>query len=123
MRAGRVNVTGVVLVLVLLAGMVFLHTFGPYYWDYMSMGEVVKNTALTCQDRDEKAGEVRLTQELEAHEIPTYIVEDDCTIRRQGDDCTVKCTWTVEATWPVIGVAREMSFEQQATRGPHAFKD
>jgi hypothetical protein len=123
MRSGKVNVVGLILIVAFLFGLVFLHTFGPYYWDYVSMGEVVKNTALSCQDRDEQAGKARLTQELAAHEIPTYIEERNCTIRRQGDDCTVSCAWTVAVAWPFTDIEREMSFNQQATRGPHSFKD
>lgn len=123
MRAGKVNVIGVILILALLIGLVFLHTFGPYYWDDISMGEVVKNTALSCQDRDEQAGHVRLTQELAAHEIPTYIEERDCSINRRGEDCTVRCAWTVAVSWPFTDIQRELSFERQATRGPHSFKD
>jgi hypothetical protein len=114
---------GVLLILALVVGLVYLHTFGPYYWDSVSMGEVVKNTAMSCQERDEMAGETRLTQELKAHEIPTYIEEGDCNILKRGEDCTVSCAWKVAVSWPVIGVPRELSFEKKATRGPHAFKD
>jgi hypothetical protein len=123
MRAGRVNVIGILIVLALVVGAVFLHTFGPYYWDAFAMGEVVKNAAITCQDRDEDKGKERLTQELYQRDIPDYIVESDCRIDRRGDTCTVKCAWTVSVEWPLTDVARVMSFEQHATRGPAGFKD
>lgn len=123
MRSGKVNVIGVLILLALVFGLIFLHTFGPYYWDYIAMGEVVKNTAMTCQERDVAYGEKRLTQELNQHEIPDYLIEDDCKFHRRGDECEVRCAWTVSANWPFTDIAREMSFEVHATRGPHSFKD
>jgi hypothetical protein len=123
MRAGKINIVGILIVLALAAGGVFLYTFGPYYWDAVNMNEVVRNTAITYQDRGKGRAELRLTQELEQREIPLYITEDDCKLSSRGQVFEVKCSWVVEQAWPFTDVVRVMEFEKVAKRGPTGFID
>ena len=123
MRAGKINVVGILIVLVLVAGAVFVHTFGPYYWDAVNMKEVVRNTSITYQDRGKAKGLERLTQELYTRDIPDYIVETDCKLSSRGQVFTVSCSWAVDVTWPFTSVVRRMEFDVEAKRGPNGFID
>ncbi len=123
MRAGKINIVGVVLVLALIIGAIFLHTFGPYYWDAVNMKEVAQNPSITYAERGKDRAMDRLTQELYQRDIPDYIVEDDCKLSNRGEVFTVRCAWDVEVAWPFTTVTRVMSFETEAKRGPSGFLD
>jgi hypothetical protein len=123
MRAGKINIVAILIVLALVVGAAFLHTFGPYYWDAVNMKEVVRNTALTYQDRGREKGLERLTQELYQRDIPDYIVEDDCELESYDRMFTVRCAWSVSVEWPFTSISRVMSFDVQAKRGPNGFVD
>jgi hypothetical protein len=123
MRAGKINIVAILILVALVIGALFLHTFGPYYWDAINMKEVVRNSALTYQDRGKEKGLERLTQELYQRDIPDYIVEDDCRLENRGEIFTVRCAWTVSQDWPFTSIAREMSFDVEAKRGPSGFID
>ncbi len=123
MRAGKINIVGILIVLALIVGGLFLHTFGPYYWDAVNMKEVVRNTSITYQDRGKAKGLERLTQELYQRDIPDYIVEDDCKLSSRGQTFTVTCAWQVEVAWPFTSITRVMDFDVEAKRGAHGFID
>ncbi len=123
MRSGKINIVGILIVLALIVGALFLHAFGPYYWDAVNMKEVVQNTAITYQDRGKgKAGE-RLTQELYQRDIPDYIRERDCKFSSRGEIFTVRCEWQAEVAWPFTSITRVMSFDIEAKRGPNGWVD
>lgn len=123
MRAGKINIMGVILVLALVVGGVFLHTFGPYYWDAVNMREVVQVTAITFQERGKKHAVERLTQELYHRDIPEYIQESHCKLTEHGKIFEVRCAWEVQQAWPFTSIYRTMSFEAEAKRGPSGFID
>ncbi len=123
MRAGKINIVGILIILALIIGGVFAYTFGPYYWDSVTMKEVARNTALTYQDRGKAKGLERLTQELYQRDIPDYIVEKDCKFSNRGQTFIVTCAWAVDVSWPFTSISRHMSFEVEAKRGPHGFID
>jgi hypothetical protein len=122
-RSGKINFVAVIIVLALIVGGLFLHTFGAYYWDAMHMKEVARNACFTFQERDESKGLQRLTQELYQREIPDYIVEDDCDFIKKHGKHTVRCYWEVEKAWPFTNITRVMAFEVEATRDKHGFID
>ena len=123
MRAGKINIIGILIVAALIVGGVFLHTFGGYYWDAVNMKEVVRNTSMTYQERGKDRAYDRLTQELYQRDIPAYIVEDFCKMSKRGKIFSVRCTWEVDVAWPFTSVYRHMSFDVEAKRGPTGFVD
>ncbi len=123
MRSGKINFIAIILVLGLIFGGVFLHSFGAYYWDAEQMKEVARNACFTYQERDESRGLIRLTQELYQRDIPDYIVEDDCDFHERAGKHTVHCHWEVEKKWPFTNIARVMVFDVEAVRDKHGFID
>ncbi len=123
MRAGKINIVGILIVLALIVGALFLHTFGPYYWDAVNMKEVVQNTAITYQDRGREKGLQRLTQELYQRDIPDYILENDCKLSSERQIFTVRCAWDIQVAWPFTEIYRTMSFDVEARRGPNGWVD
>ena len=121
MRSGKINVIGVIIVIVLAIAGIWAYTFGPYYWDAVHMKEVVQATCLTFQDRGEPKALGRLTSELYKREIPEYIVEDDCRLDKRRDVYTVTCSYVVEENWPFTSKTQVMEFNIVASRGPHGW--
>ncbi len=123
MRAGKINIVGILLVLALVVGGLYVHAFGPYYWDAVNMDEVVRNVCITYQDRGMNYAKERLTRELYQRDIPDYIQESHCRLSHRGEIFEVDCTWEVQVAWPFTEIYRTMSFQRTAKRGPGGWVD
>ena len=119
MRAGRINVIGVLLVLALAVGAAWLFTFGPYYWDHKKMDEVVKASARSWEGYSKEKAIQAMKSEMYNRDVPTYLSVEDCDFIEQGDRKTVYCEWTVQETWPLIGRRETMHFISEATSVAH----
>lgn len=101
-QSGKVNVIGLVLVLLLAVAGYFAYHFVPVHIDYMNMKEVVTSSSLAWYANDAKtASEKKLDEQLRAKEIDYITRKDNCDINESGDMYVVSCSWEVDIYyWP-----------------------
>ena len=68
-EAGKVNLIGLIIAVVLAVGGLLAYLFVPYHLDYMNMKEVVSSASLAWYANDAKSsGERKLEEQLRAKE-------------------------------------------------------
>jgi len=114
-RAGRINMIAVVLLLVLASGILLLERFGPYYWDYWKMKEVTKTAALHWKVFSRKAAEEKLRLMLDDKDISEYIEPSYCKFQDKLKRATVFCSWEVDVYYPFSENFRTLDFYTEYT--------
>lgn len=123
MRAGRINVLGILILAVVAVAGAYAWTFGPYYLDHQKMNDVVRATALAWQDRGEDFARQRFQEELVNRDVPTYLNERTCDFIEHAGTYRVSCEWTVQQAWPLIGRIESIEFVSSAARNEHGWVD
>ncbi len=112
-RRGRANILGILIILVLIAGIGGGALFGPYYWDHMVVKEVTRTSALTYIETqiEEKAVE-QLHYEAERRDLGEYFDSYEfCTAAVQRNKTfKVNCTWTAYVYYPFTDYYKALPF-------------
>lgn len=114
-RRGRLNVNivsgAIFLGLVALVGGGAL--FGPYYWDYLTVKEITRSTALTYLETEifQKA-EQELQQQVQQRELPDYFDPNTmCTLNEDRKKLfVVRCEWTAYVYYPFTDYYKALHF-------------
>jgi hypothetical protein len=114
-RAGRVNMFAVAMLVVFAAGALLVERFGPYYWDYWKMKEVTKTAALHWKVFSRKAAEEKLRSMLDDKEISEYIEPSYCIFEDGLKRGTVYCSWEVDVFYPFSDSYRTLDFHTEHT--------
>ena len=110
MRAGRVNMFAVAMILTMALGALLTDRFGPYYWDYWKMKEVTKTAALHWKVFSKKAAIEKLRSMLEDKEISEYIEPSYCQFEDRLKGGVVSCSWEVDVYYPFSEKYRTLEF-------------
>lgn len=114
-RAGRVNVLGVILVLLLAVGAGWAWLFGPYFWDYQVMREATAAAAREWRSTESKdKGAFKLWHRLD-NEGMDYIFETECSFQQEGTNRMISCAWDVDVYYPGTSYYRTLSFSLDTT--------
>jgi hypothetical protein len=115
MRGGRVNVLGVLLVLLFIGGAGWAWIFGPYFWDYQVMREATAAAAREWRTAESKdKGVIKLWRRVEKEEM-TYIPETACSFQEEGTNRMIFCAWDVNVYYPGTEYYRTLSFSLDTT--------
>lgn len=112
---GKVNIIGLVLVVLLGIAGYFAYLFVPIHIDYMNMKEVVTSSSLAWYANDAKtASEKKLDEQLRAKEIDYITRKDNCSIEESGDMYVVSCSWEVDVYYPPTDYYKTLVYETTA---------
>lgn len=115
MRAGRINLIGIVLAVALIFGGVWAYTFLPYKFDHLQMNECVKGAARSWHQMSVVDAKRRLSDEMYNRDVPDYIQEDMCEFKEEVATKTVRCEWNVIVVWPIVGKEKPLHYVSEAT--------
>ncbi len=110
-RQGKVDLTKVVMLLVVVAAAYAAWAFLPHFWVERKMEEVVQVSLLDWRDRNNQGrAEDRLLRELDKREIPEYILAEDCEFYEQGGERHIECYWAVDIKYPLLDKRTTLEF-------------
>lgn len=114
-NSGKINVIGLVLTLLLVAGGYLAWLFVPYHLDYMNMKEVVTSSSLAWYANDsESAAQRKLDEQLRAKEIDYITRKDNCDIGAVGALYVVSCSWEVDVYYEPTNYYKTLTYETTA---------
>ena len=114
-EAGRVNLIGLMITVVLAVGGLLAYLFAPYHLDYMNMKEVVSSASLAWYANDAKSsGERKLEEQLRGKEIDYITRKDNCSFEEAAGMFTTYCSWEVDVYYPFTDFYKTIWYEVTA---------
>ncbi len=83
---------------------------GPYLVDDWWLDRIVRIVALDWRDFGEERARARLEYELDHHRIGMHVRDDDCLMRTQGSERSIRCGWETRLSIPATGLRIPLSF-------------
>jgi hypothetical protein len=87
---------------------------GPYVLDDRKVDAIVKVVALDWRDFGEEKARARLEVELDRRSVGSQVRDEDCELRKEGDDKIVRCAWKVDVEILALGRTVPLSFQSTA---------
>ena len=104
-----ISLVGVVGALSVLIGLIF---WGPGYWEYVLMKEILENVGYEWQDTYTKdAAYSKLLAGMRDKHLSYNIEDDDCVFYANKDYLRVECEWDVIIEFPVVEHEEMQHFE------------
>ena len=104
-----ISLVGVVAALSVLIGLIF---WGPGYWEYVLMKEILENVGYEWQDTYTKdAAYNKLLAGMKDKHLSYNIGDDDCVFYANTDYLRVECEWDVVIEFPVVEHEEMQHFE------------
>ena len=112
-RRGGISLFSLFLILILVAGVMLVHRFGPYYWDFWQMKEITKTTVRTWKIVGRQAGEDKLVAMIDDKGLAEYIDPAFCDFIDTRNTIRVHCSWEVDVYYPFSENIRTLAFRTE----------
>ena len=112
-RRGGISFFSLFLIVILAVGVLLVHRFGPYYWDFWQMKEITKTTARTWKMFGRQEAEGKLATLIEDRGLVDYLDPTFCDLITQNKGVRVHCSWEVDVYYPFSENIRTLAFETE----------
>ena len=113
-RRGKMSIGGILSLILVVAGSVFLYMFFDPYWTWLKMQEITESVVLEWVAYNRKKADQRLDSELRKQDIPDYVTKESCEIEQEDKVRRVTCYWEVDVYYPFTEEFRTLYFDTYA---------